>query len=378
MTCRGWSTLTEDTDVDPALRLDILIDGIAVAGSEIQTVRLAQGLAERGHEVRLVTLAERPARPFPEQEAAEEAGVQFVWSAEGGRSRAAAIMRALRIVRAGRPQVLYAVLTRSGMVSVLLRGISPRIRVVVARRYHPASVKWARRLLREIPVLFSNAVVANSRAAVADPLSRAVIGRSTCVVVPNQLAAGAFVKVPPLDAGTGPVVSCIANLREGKGHRDLLQAAARLNRRGMSVNLLLAGDGVLRAPLTQLAQELGVRVRLLGTVLDVRPLLGASDVVVQASLSEGLPNALVEAMAQGSAIVATDVGGTRELLGDAGILVPPSSPVLLAAAIERVLQDSVERERMRAKALRRAHELCDQDPVDAYERVFRQLAAART
>lgn len=148
----------------------------------------------------------------------------------------------------------------------------------------------------------------------------------------------------PPRARPAPVALCPARMTPVKGHRYLLEAAARLAARGVRCEFWLAGEGPNAGAIARQIREagLGERVRLLGTVPH-RELLGIYrdglvDCVVLPSLHEGLSVALVEAMAHGVPVVATGVGGVPELLGrGAGVLVPPREPAALAHALGRVL-----------------------------------------
>jgi len=103
----------------------------------------------------------------------------------------------------------------------------------------------------------------------------------------------------------------------------------------------IVGDGALRAELDVEAQRLGIaeRVVFAGAVEDVRPWLAAFDLFVLPSRSEGLPGALMEAMAMGCPVIASDVGGVSEVVGDAGVLVEPGDVAEFATQISRLLAD---------------------------------------
>jgi glycosyltransferase involved in cell wall biosynthesis len=159
-------------------------------------------------------------------------------------------------------------------------------------------------------------------------------------VVYNALPAEAFVAAAPAELDTGrPVVLCVANLRAVKGHRHLLDAVALLRDRGTEVTVALAGDGPLRADLAARAAEHDLDVRFLGRRTDVAALLARADVLVSASLAEGLSNSVMEAMAAGTPVLGTDVGGTGELLTGRGVLVAPGDPEALADGLEVLLTD---------------------------------------
>ncbi len=150
-----------------------------------------------------------------------------------------------------------------------------------------------------------------------------------------------------------PVVGSVGRLERRKGHDVLLAAAERLRSRRPAPQWLVVGDGPDAAALRSLASALGVdgAVRFTGTLDDVRPALAAMDVFALPSREEGMSNALMEAMAAGRPIVATDVGGNGEVLdrGRLGVLVPSDDAIGLGDAIGALL-DQPER----AAALGRA------------------------
>jgi glycosyltransferase involved in cell wall biosynthesis len=126
-----------------------------------------------------------------------------------------------------------------------------------------------------------------------------------------------------------------------KGVHDLIEALALLVDSGTAASLTVVGEGRVRAELEQLAEEtVPGRVTFTGQLYGERlhAELGRHDVFVLASWTEGLPRALVEAMADGLPCVATDVGGVRELV-EAARMVPPRQPVALAQAIARLVSD---------------------------------------
>lgn len=135
-----------------------------------------------------------------------------------------------------------------------------------------------------------------------------------------------------------PLIAIVGRLSPEKGHRYFLEGAKIIQALRPEAKFLILGEGPLRVELEGLAVRLGVKeaVSFLGYQRDVAGYMAASDLVVQASLREGLPNALLEALALGKAVVATRVGGVPEVIrdGQTGFLVPPKEPQKLA---ERVL-----------------------------------------
>ncbi len=160
----------------------------------------------------------------------------------------------------------------------------------------------------------------------------------------------------PVDA---IVLGFVGRLEPEKRVDLLIEAAARLRAHEPRIMVLIAGDGPKRAEWTELAQRLGVidRCRFLGRRDDIAALHHAMDVYIQPSRREGTSNALLEAMALQTPIVATAAGGNGELIDDGvhGLLVPPEDGHALEAAIARVLADP-ESAAARARAARRRAE----------------------
>lgn len=151
-----------------------------------------------------------------------------------------------------------------------------------------------------------------------------------------------------------PVVGTVAVFREQKRLSDWLAAAHDIRSRRPDTRFLLVGDGPTRNDLERLTSELGLRDAVLftGLVEDVRPALSAMDVYLMSSEFEGLPVALLEAMAMGRPVVSTAVGGVKEAVvdGESGVLVTALDPDLLAQAVEKLLDSRRERTRLGAEA----------------------------
>ena len=139
------------------------------------------------------------------------------------------------------------------------------------------------------------------------------------------------------------VIGTVASLTAKKGHAFLLEAIAVLRDRGVRCSLVLAGDGPERRPLEALAAARGIaeQVHFLGDHAPIADLLELVDVFVLPSITEGLPLALLEAMASAKAVVATDVGGVPDVIasGINGVLVPARAIEPLADAMATLIAD---------------------------------------
>jgi glycosyltransferase involved in cell wall biosynthesis len=171
------------------------------------------------------------------------------------------------------------------------------------------------------------------------------------------------------------IIAAIGELSRNKNHGDLIRAFAQVKDR--DTVLAIAGEGPLEDSLRHLAEALGVadRVRLLGRLRDVRPLLHASTVFVMPSLREGLPRSVMEAMAMGVPVIGTDIRGTRDLLANgAGRLVPPRSVAELRHALELLLGSEACRRDMTERGLERIKEYALESVTERYLEIYERLA----
>ncbi|MBI3447973.1 MAG: glycosyltransferase [Acidobacteria bacterium] len=161
----------------------------------------------------------------------------------------------------------------------------------------------------------------------------------------------------PWPAEASPRLLCVASLSAKKGHPYLLEAFSRLRRTHPGAALVIAGSGPERPSLEGRVRALGLAgsVILAGHRDDARALLARADLLLLASIEEGMPNVLIEAMAAGIPQVATGVGAVPETIdeGITGYVVPPRDPILLASRAERILSDGDLRRRMSAASRER-------------------------
>jgi len=182
--------------------------------------------------------------------------------------------------------------------------------------------------------------------------------------------------------GSVPLVVCVANMFPIKGQDWLIRAMPGVLEAVPSALLVLVGDGEWRPSLERLVAEMGVgeRVIFTGSIENPFAIVERADVVVLPSLSEGLPMALLEAMALGRAVLASRVGGIPEVVqdGQTGLLIQPADAPLLAAAIVRLLKDPELRANLGMRA--RAHierEWSSARMVESTTAVYDEILAAR-
>ena len=190
---------------------------------------------------------------------------------------------------------------------------------------------------------------------------------------PDSAAMNAARSLVPTGA---PILLIVGRLSQEKGHLDLIAALALLHSQYPQLpwHALFIGEGPARASLTAAMAHaaLDARISLPGHQDDVKPFYGLADLFVMPSHSEGSPNALLEAMMARVPIVATHVGGIPEIVtnGETALLVPPSDPVALAAALAQLLANPALAQRLADAAQRQA---LDHHQPSAYRRQLAKI-----
>lgn len=181
----------------------------------------------------------------------------------------------------------------------------------------------------------------------------------------------------PIDS---PVVGSVGRLVPQKGYTYFIEAAQQVLASIPSSHFVLVGEGRAEQALRRQVNELGLSERILftGPRSDVETLLALMDVFVSSSLWEGLPTVVLESMASGTPVVATNVSGNAELIRDreTGLLVPPANPIALANAIISMLQEPLLAERV-AKGARElvTAEYSVNTVARQLERIYREILA---
>jgi glycosyltransferase involved in cell wall biosynthesis len=267
----------------------------------------------------------------------------------GGRgwtSAPAILRRWTRELKRFQPDLLYTMLFHANLLGRLAghwAGVShvlSGIRVAEKRgRWHGRLDRWTNSLVER------NVCVSRD---VANFVEQTIgLDPQKTVVIPNGVDLARFRDVGPADLGqfgiprASRVLISIGRLERQKGFDVLLEAAKEVGRRFPDVHFLIVGDGPLRASLEAQAKRLSVsdRVHWAGRRSDVLALLAASTALVLPSRWEGMPNVVLEAMAAGKPIAATEVEGVAELVipGVNGWLAAPGNAQSLVVAIEKLL-----------------------------------------
>lgn len=334
--------------------VSFLIDSLSRAGTETQLLALIRSLDRRRFAPSLVLLkGDNPLSPelTPDDCPILQLGVQSLRSVRAV-SAAATLTNFWRRQRTRIVQTYFLDSTYFGVPLARLAGIRRvvRVRNNLGHWLTPRHRAAGRILGRVVDATLTN----------CEPARRAILeaeGGSArkVLVMENGVEADRFLRLPwPDERPTR--IGAVANLRPIKGVDVLVEAAARLVRRFPQLSFRVAGEGEQRGDLERLIQKRGLagRFDLIGSVEDVAEFLGTVDLVVLPSYAEGMSNALLEAMAAGRPVVATDVGANAHVLGggEFGILAPPGDPAAIADGVAACLTHP-RTSRIRAEAARR-------------------------
>lgn len=203
--------------------------------------------------------------------------------------------------------------------------------------------------------------------------------RNSIEVIENGVDIERFPNPEPVNLERPVVrIGCVANLRPVKNIDGLIRAAKVVCERFPHAQFDIAGDGEQRTMLEELIRESNLtrRFHLKGSVSDIPAFLTSSEIAVLPSHSEGMSNAILEYMAAGRAIIATDVGANRNVLADSGVIVPPSDDMALSSAMIDLLSQPSKALQLGMMARRRVEQYYSRSAmVDRFTRFFQNLSA---
>jgi len=309
-------------------------------GQEIRILDESAGLRARGHDVRIATPADAPLF-----EAAKRRNIPVHPVALNRRSLSS-LREFARLLRQLKPHVIVTHSSSDSWIAAVATRM-PSSRAAIVRTRHLSTPVAPGILNRWLYGSVPARVVTTGEAIRAHLIERLSLNPDKVVSVPTGADVSRF---QPGDrtasrtrlglADGGPIVGIVATLRSWKGHRFLISAMS--DPRLAAARLVIVGDGPQDAALRDQAAASGVGARIIfaGQQEDVAPWLQAFDIFVLPSTgNEGVPQALMQAMATGLPVVTTAVGAIPELVrdGETGLIVPPENVDALVGAIARLL-----------------------------------------
>jgi glycosyltransferase involved in cell wall biosynthesis len=383
------------------MRIVTVLTSLGVGGAEKQALAVAERMARRGHQVALLVLRPRLAEEWPTALPVVHLDIRRIRRYPA--SVAAGFWRGRRFLRAFRPDVVHSHSFHANLLARVLGAALPGA-AVISTVHNVYEGGWARMAAYRLTDRLSSRTVAVSAAAAERFVRLKAISRRNSLVRVNGIdtaefapdaelrsAARAAMGVAARDAGEPFVWLSAGRVTPAKDFPNLLRAFGLVRKEAPGVELWIAGalpqskaanpaEGLARELLAD-AGEAGVPadVRWLGLRRDVPALMDAADGFVLGSAWEGMPLVVGEAMAMEKPVVATDVGGVRELVGDEGGIVPPKDPEALAGAMLAAMRQSSQERAQRGRAAR--ERIVSRFSIDAaadwWEALYEELRGTR-
>lgn len=340
------------------MRIAYMLTSLGMGGAERQVLALAERMAARGHTAALVVL--RPRQPEEWPTSLETVRLDM---RKNPISFLIGLMKARRFLRDFQPDLLHSHTFPANMAARLLHLFSPALPVLstIHNVYEGPRPRMAAYRLTDF---LSQGTTAVSQAAADRYVCLKAVPPRKCSVLTNGIDTAVFAPNPErrarVRAGLGVdgefIWLAAGRITPAKDYPNLLRVFFRVRTAYPAARLWIAGEsvGTETVAVQALASELDLAnsVRWLGLRRDIPALLDAADGFVLASAWEGMPLALGEAMAMEKPVVATDVGGVRELVGESGAIVPAKSPDALAQAMLTLMQTPPEIRRSLGSAAR--------------------------
>lgn len=329
------------------MRIAYVLPSLGVGGAERQVAELAERMAARGHAVRLLLLLPRQPEEWPVR-----VDRVYIGMSKGLASFVAGLARSRRELRAFQPELIHSHVFPANIAARLLRlvGSAP----VISTVHNVYEGAWPRMLAYRLTDPLCAWTTAVSEAAADRYVRLKAVPARKCSVIVNGINTAEFVPDPARRTRMreqmvvdGEFIWLAAGrITQAKDYPNLLQAFAQVRAASAEARLWIAGESAeaTSGSLRVLAAKLGIEdsVRWLGLRRDLPDLLDAADGFVLASAWEGMPLVVGEAMAMEKLVLATDVGGVRELVGVDGRIVPSKSPDALAKAMLDLMRSTPE------------------------------------
>jgi len=361
-----------------------LITSFEIGGTERQAVELLKRIDRDRFDIRLAVL--RNEGPFYQEiEDLFPSVPEFRLTSFYNRNALKQLRRLRRLLISEKIDLVHAHDFYSGLLGIAAARLAG-VKVIACQRHLKLSDRRAHYVGTSVIHRLADRLLVNSDAIRRRVINQRIAHPRKITVIRNGVASGATPKAEARSVirrelsidDTVVLVGVVARLDPIKGHRFFIDAAAEVLRGHPDTHFVLIGDGPLRSEIRERLEKarLTDRVHLLGDRSDVARLISGLDLLVLSSLHEGLPNAVMEAMAAGIPVVATAVGGTKELItdGETGFLAPPADSEALAWKINLALMKSDTRSQITAAARKRIEsEYGMERMINSVERLYDEL-----
>ena len=359
------------------MKILMISDSLRGGGTERRLLETIRGLLQIGYQVKLVVL--NTLNQYPES---ENIGIEIIMIKRVIKKDPAIFWKLVRICKRFRPDVIHSWGSMASVyalpVSKLFRikFVNSMINTAECKRYSP---RWWR---AKITFPFSDKILSNSFAGLKSfnppPVRSKVIHNGFDFNRLNNLLPGDEVK-RKFGIQTRYVVGMVAMVDHRKDYHTFINAAEEVLKHNEDVTFLCVGDGLLLAKMKEITSG-NPKIRFVGRQGNIESVINIFDIGVLTTNSsrgsEGISNSILEYMAMGKPVIATDGGGSGEIIlnGSTGYLVPSFSPGILAEKIQQLLSDEETRNSLGANGQKRIKESFSfESMISSFDQIYLEL-----
>lgn len=322
-------------------KIVFIIDSLETGGTEKFLQILVRGLHKKGFEQR-VYCVRGCYKPEIIKNLAKFAKVKIIgesrfWAIEG-------FIFLFRELKKWRPDIVQTLLPTSGWIGTSIAKFAKVPAIYSSVRGRNIDTPWWQSILDRIITLFADKIIFNSQNTMSYYVKSKAVKENQAVFIANGVDVETFADADKAPTSSQKIIGIVARLHPVKRHIDLLKAFSIILREFPDSVLWIIGKGDIRRELENETKKLkiGEKAVFMGERSDIPEILKAIDLFVLPSISEGMPNALMEAMAAGLPVIGSRIDGIKELIEDGrtGWLVEPGNPTQLADKILFVLKNS--------------------------------------
>ena len=368
------------------LKILYVLSSLTLGGTETHLLRLSSGLKEKGYLVSICCL-------YNQLEIADRfkkqgidvlcLDVKSIWDIRG-------FLRLWRILKKGGYDIVHAYLFDSSIYSAIVAKIAGVKAIITSRRNYDDWMRIPHIILQKIANCFTDKILVNAKSLEDLVVKQEGFSRDDILPIYNSINKAQYdIKLTDQNItnmrksiGVNPdeyMILCTAKFKISKGHAFLLQAAKTVIEKMPKAKFILMGKGPEETRVKSKARDLGIqeKVIFIGQRDDVAQILKIADLCILSSIREGFANTILEYMASGKAIVATDVGGNREIItsGENGILVSKGDVSRFSNEIMSLLKNRDMRTKLGNRAKERVSDITFQPEYETerFNAVYREL-----
>ncbi|QIW15373.1 hypothetical protein A4G20_03000 [Pasteurellaceae bacterium RH1A] len=343
------------------MKILFIITGLGTGGAEKQVCDLADMMSAKGHEIKIISLTEKPSSVIYPRD--KKVNVFFLNMTKNPIGFVKAYLALRKEVRQYNPDIIHSHMFHANIMARLLK-FTTKTPMMINTAHNTNEGGRLRMLAYRLTNFLSDLNTNVSQDAVEAFIEKKAVKKGQMLAIPNGIDIALFYKDNDARIATRKELQisdstqlfvAVGRLTPQKDYPNLLQAFSIVKQAAQDCHLCIVGTGELEPTLKQKAIDLGIAdsVRFLGLRRDIPAIMNSADTYVMSSHYEGLPLVIGEAMACENVIVATDCGGTLEVIGEYGFLVPIQDSQALATKMLETIHLPLEKREYLGKHARK-------------------------